>query len=500
MMEKELKYKFPEGFLWGGAIAANQTEGAWLEDGKTPQTTDVMVGIENDGHTPGIRYNIETGRYEMAQDPKKVYLANTGIDFYHRYKEDIKLIAGMGFTCFRTSISWARVFPGGDAMQPNETALKHYDDVIDTIRSYGMEPVITITHFDNPLDMMIKYNGWSNRKCIDLYLHYCDTIFRRYGGKVKYWLTFNEINNLFRRPFAAAGVLPSHTDPSKKFFDENYTEKEMHQALHNTMLANALSVRMFHKLVPNGKIGCMMAGSHAAVYAATCNPDDVLATIDAKRETYLFTDIMCAGYYPFWLTRLWDKRGVRPDIRDGELEIIRDNTVDYLGYSYYFSNVCKYEEGHMYDGGALVPGGAKTANEYCNEFSPDPWRFRKDPKGFRILIEEYADRYHLPMFIAENGIGLYEDESNGVPIQDPERVKYLEEHLKQLHMAIEDGAPVFGYCWWGPIDLVSSGSGEMDKRYGFIYVDYHNDGTGDLHRSIKQSYYRYKEIIENNGL
>ena len=181
MMEKELKYKFPEGFLWGGAIAANQTEGAWLEDGKTPQTTDVMVGIENDGHTPGIRYNTETGRYEMAQDPKKVYLANTGIDFYHRYKEDIKLIAGMGFTCFRTSISWARVFPGGDAMQPNETALKHYDDVIDTIRSYGMEPVITITHFDNPLDMMIKYNGWSNRKCIDLYLHYCDTIFRRYA-------------------------------------------------------------------------------------------------------------------------------------------------------------------------------------------------------------------------------------------------------------------------------------------------------------------------------
>ncbi len=498
-MEK-LKYKFPEGFLWGGAIAANQSEGAWLEDGKTPQATDVMVGIENDGHTPGIRYNTATGKYEIAQDPDKVYLANEGIDFYHRYKEDIRLIAGMGFKCFRTSISWARVFPGGDAATPNEKALAYYDDLIDTIRSYGMEPIITITHFDNPIHLMTEYNGWSNRRVIDFYLRYCDTIFRRFGGKVKYWLTFNEINNLFRRPFAAAGVLPAHTDPDKKFFDENYTEKEMHQALHNTMLANALSVKLFHQLVPGGMIGCMMAGSHASVYPATCNPDDVMATIDAKRETYLFTDIMCEGYYPYWLTRLWEKHDCRPEIRDGELEIIRDNTVDYLGFSYYFSNVCQYEEGHMYDGGALVPGGKKTVNEYCNEFSPEPWRFRIDPKGFRILINEYSDRYHKPLFIAENGIGLYESEDNGVPIDDPERVKYLEAHLKELWKAIDDGANVFGYCWWGPIDIVSSGSGEMAKRYGFIYVDRHNDGSGDLHRSIKKSYYRYKEIIENNGL
>lgn len=497
---KEIRYKFPEGFLWGGAIAANQSEGAWQEDGKTPQATDVMVGIENDGHTPGIRYNVETKKYEMAQDSAKVYLANEGIDFYHRYKEDIEMIAGMGFKCFRTSISWARIYPGGDAAAPNEKALAYYDDVIDTIRSYGMEPIITITHFDNPLHLMTEYNGWSNRKVIDFYLRYCGTIFRRYGGRVKYWLTFNEINNLFRRPFAAGGVLPGKTDPEKKYFDENYTEKEMHQALHNTMLANALSVRMFHTLVPDGKIGCMMAGSHAAVYPATCSPDDVLSTMDAKRETYLFTDIMCEGYYPYWLTRLWEKHDCRPQIRPGELETIRDNTVDYLGFSYYFSNVCAYEEGHMYDGGALVPGGKKVDNTYCQEFSPDPWRFRIDPTGFRILIQEYSDRYHKPLLIAENGIGLYESEKDGVPIDDPERVRYLEAHLKELWKAIDDGADVFGYCWWGPIDIVSSGSGEMEKRYGFIYVDRYNDGSGDLHRSIKKSYYRYKEIIENNGL
>ena len=499
-MKKDVKYKFPEGFLWGGAIAANQSEGAWLEDGKKPHATDVMVGITSDAHTPGVKYNTEKGKWEMSLYDDKVYLAHEGIDFYHRYKEDIKLMAGMGFKCFRTSISWARIFPNGDEVTPNEKGLLFYDDLIDTIKSYGMEPIITITHFDTPLNLMIEYNGWSNRRMIDFFMNYCNVLFRRYGSKVKYWLTFNEINNLYRMPFAAGGTIPSHYNPDSKDVAENYTEKELHQALHNTMVANAKCVKLFHSLVPNGMIGCMIAGSHLATYPASPDPEDVLACIDARRNTFMFTDIMAAGVYPEFLRKLWKDRNVCPEIKDGELELIRDNTVDYIGFSYYFSNVCKAEDGQLFFEGALKSGSKKVKNPYVTNFSPEPWVFPIDPKGIRVVLEDYTDRYHKPLFIMENGIGLDENETVGEMIKDPVRVKFLEDHLREVHKAIEDGCDVRAYLWWGPIDVVSSGTGEMKKRYGFVYVDRHNDGSGDMHRSIKESYYRYKEIIENNGL
>lgn len=500
MTDRKLQYKFPEGFLWGGAIAANQTEGAWLEDGKKPQATDVMVGIITDGHTPGVKYNPQTQKYEICLNPDKVYLAHEAIDFYHRYKEDLQLMAGMGMNCFRTSISWARIFPNGDELAPNEAGLKHYDDLFDTMLSLGMEPIVTITHFDTPLHLMCEYNGWSNRKMIGFFLNYCNVIFRRYGAKVKYWLTFNEINNIFRMPFAAGGVMPSHTDPDTVDFAANYTQKELHQALHNAMVANAQCVRLFHDLVPGGRIGCMIAGSHLATYPASCDPRDVLATLDARRNTFLFTDIMAAGVYPEYLRKMWKDQGIQPDIQEGELELIRDNTVDYIGFSYYYSNVCNAAVGAEFFEGTLTEGSRKVKNPYITEYSPSPWNFPLDPLGLRYVLEEYTDRYHKPLFIMENGLGLDETEIPGQRIQDPERVKFLEEHLKQVALAIEDGCNVLGYLWWGPLDLVSSGTGEMRKRYGFVYVDRHNDGTGDLHRSIKESYYRYKEIIANNGL
>ncbi len=497
---KDLKYKFPEGFLWGGAIAANQSEGAWLEDGKKPQATDVMVGITTDNHTPGLRYNEETKRWEMALYEDKVYLAHEGIDFYHRYKEDLELMAGMGFNCFRTSISWARIFPNGDETAPNEKGLKHYDDLFDTMLELGMQPIVTITHFDTPLNLMTEYNGWSNRKMVDFFLKYCDVIFRRYGSKVKYWLTFNEINNLYRMPLAAGGVVPGTYRPDAKDFYDNYTEKELHQALHNTMLANAKCVKLFRSLVPDGLIGCMIAGSHLATYPATCDPDDVLATLDARRNTFMYTDIMADGVYPAFLRKMWKDHGTTPVMQDGDLEIIRDNTVDYIGFSYYFSNACKKAEGEEFFEGALTKDSVKVKNPYVTEASPEPWKFPIDPKGIRFILEEYTDRYHKPLFIMENGIGLDETEVPGEMIKDPVRVKFLEDHLKEVHKAIENGCDVRGYCWWGPIDVVSSGTGEMKKRYGFVYVDRHNDGSGDMHRSIKESYYRYKEIIEDNGL
>ena len=403
MENKNVEYKFPEGFLWGGAIAANQSEGAWLEDGKKPQATDVMVGIITDGHTPGVKYNEETKKYEMSLYENKEYLAHEAIDFYHRYKEDLELMAGMGFKCFRTSISWARIFPNGDELVPNELGLKHYDDLFDTMLSLGMEPIVTITHFDTPLNLMTEYNGWSSRKMIDFFMNYCNVIFRRYGSKVKYWLTFNEINNIFRMPFAAGGVMPQNYDPDKDFM-ENYTQKELHQALHNTMVANAKCVKLFHDLVPNGKIGCMIAGSHLATYPASPDPKDVIATVDARRNTFLFTDIMAAGVYPEYFRRMWDKQGIRPEIKEGELELIRDNTVDYIGFSYYYSNVCNAQEGAEFFEGTISKGYRKVKNPYITEFSPDPWNFPIDPLGIRYILMEYTDRYHKPLFIMENGL------------------------------------------------------------------------------------------------
>lgn len=500
MAKKEITCRFPDGFLWGGAIAANQSEGAWLSDGKLPQATDVMVGISTDAHTPGLAYNEEKQQWEMALQEDKVYLAHEGIDFYHRYKEDLRLMAGMGFNCFRTSISWARIFPNGDETAPNEAGLRFYDELFDTMLRLGMQPIVTITHFDTPLSLMTRYNGWSDRRMIDFFLRYCNVIFRRYGSKVKYWLTFNEINNLYRMPLAAGGVVPSHYDPEAADFAAQYTEQELHQALHHTMLANALCVRLFHQLVPNGMIGCMIAGSHLATYPASCDPKDVLATLDARRNTFLFTDIMADGVYPAFLRRLWKEHNAAPAIEDGDLTIIRENTVDYIGFSYYFSNVCKAAEGEEFFEGTLIKGSKKVKNPYVTEKSPEPWHFPIDPMGIRYVLEEYTDRYHKPLFIMENGIGLDEMEASGEPISDPVRVQFLEAHLKEVHKAIENGCDVRGYLWWGPIDVVSSGTGEMRKRYGFVYVDRHNDGSGDLHRSIKESYKRYKEIIEQNGL
>lgn len=499
-MDKKVTYKFPEGFLWGGAIAANQSEGAWLEDGKQPQATDVMVGIITDRNTPGVKYNKETKKYAISLRDDRVYLAHEAIDFYHKYKDDLKLMSGMGFNCFRTSISWARIFPNGDELTPNEKGLKYYDNLFDTMLSLNMQPVVTITHFDTPLHLMTEYNGWSNRKMINFFMRYCNVIFRRYGSKVKYWLTFNEINNIFRMPLAAGGVLPSEPKEDAKNFMDNYTLKELHQALHNTMVANASCVKLFKKLVPNGLIGCMIAGSHLATYPASCDPKDVLATLDARRNTFLFTDIMAAGVYPEYLRKMWKDKDIEPQMKEGDLELIRDNTVDYIGFSYYYSNVCNACDGAEFFEGTLTKGSRKVTNPYLKDFSPDPWNFPLDPLGIRYVLEEYTDRYHKPLFIMENGLGLDEREEPGTQIDDKERVRFLEEHLKQVYLAIEDGCNVLGYLWWGPIDIVSSGTGEMRKRYGFVYVDRHNDGTGDLHRSIKNSYYRYKEIIENNGL
>ncbi|MDE5910202.1 MAG: glycoside hydrolase family 1 protein [Lachnospiraceae bacterium] len=492
-------YTFPKDFLWGGAVAANQIEGAWLEDGKLPNCTDVMVGIGSDGRTPGIRFNIQTGKYEMALKPDKKYLSHEAIDFYHRYKEDLQLIAGMGFKAFRTSISWARIFPHGDDETPNEAGLKFYDDLFGEMIRLGMEPVITLSHYETPLYLMTEYGGWSNRKLIGFFEKYARTVMERYSGKVNYWMTFNEINNMRTMPFAAGGYMPETNDPNAEDFAANYKECEMYQAAHHLFVASSLAVKACHELCPNAICGAMITTSPVAVYPYSCNPDDVFGALQAQRKTFFFTDVMCRGKYPAYIRRIWEGTDYEPVMEENDLQIIQDYPVDYLAVSYYRSSTYKHDYASENSSGGLTSGGIGTVNPYLRGTTPEPWCWPIDPKGLRYVLNVLTDRYQLPLFIVENGVGLDEQEINGRMIEDPERVKYLEEHLAQVAEAIHDGCHILGYLWWGPIDVVSAGTGEMRKRYGFIYVERFNDGSGDMHRSMKQSYARYKEIISNNG-
>ncbi len=496
----EQTYKFPEGFLWGGAVAANQCEGAWLEDGKLPNCTDVMVGIGLDARSPGLQYNTETGKYEMKLKEGKKYLSHEGIDFYHRYKEDLALMSGMGFKAFRTSISWARIFPQGDEEEPNEAGLKFYDDLFDEMLRLGMEPVITLSHYETPLYLMTEYGGWTNRKLIGFFERYARTVMKRYAGKVKYWMTFNEINMMRQMPFAAGGYVPSQYDPDAADFAANYTENDMYQAAHNVFVAASLAVQACHELCPGALCGCMITSSPVAVYPYSCNPDDVLGALDKRRQTFFFTDVMCRGKYPSYVRRIWEKNGSAPKMEDGDLEIITAGKVDYIAMSYYRSSVYKSDAATEENNGNVTSGAIGGSNPYLKETTPAPWCWPIDPQGLRYVLNELTDRYQLPLFIVENGVGLDETEIPGQTIEDPDRVRYLEAHLRQVGEAILDGCNVLGYLWWGPIDVVSAGTGEMRKRYGFIYVDRFNDGSGDLHRAPKRSYERYREIIAQNGV
>jgi 6-phospho-beta-glucosidase len=490
-----LKMSFPKGFLWGGAVAANQCEGAWLEDGKQPNVTDILVGIAS--REPGLKWNPETKKYEMALDPNKAYLSHEGIDAYHRYKEDLKLMGGMGFNAFRTSIAWGRIFPNGDEEEPNEKGLAFYDDVFDTMLENGMEPVITLSHYETPLHLVTEYGGWSNPKMIKFWNNYVRAVFTRYKGKVKYYMTFNEVNNLLKNPLVAGGVLTvdNPADPSDPI--GSTTEKDKWQAYYNLLVANAETVKTGHEIDPGAKVGIMMTASSVATYPYDCDPENVMGALTAQRMTnYYFADPNCLGIIPGYVKRVWRENDCEPVMTPEGDDLIRNYTSDYLAFSYYRSSTYHKDVEYSVDTGGIV--GAKP-NPFLKGTSPEPWCWPIDPAGIRFVLNTYYDRYHLPMFIVENGIGLDENLDENGEIDDPFRMEYVEDHLKYVHEAIQDGCEVMGYLYWGPIDVVSAGTGEMRKRYGFVYVDRFNDGHGTLERKIKKSYYRYKEIIESNG-
>ena len=471
---------FPKGFLWGGAVAAHQLEGGWQEGGKGVSVADVMTAGRH-----GVPREITDGVL-----PGKNYPNHDAIDFYHHYKEDIALLAEMGFKCFRTSIAWTRIFPNGDDAEPNEAGLKFYDDLFDEMHKYGMEPVITLSHFEMPFALVKKYGGWRSRKLVDLFVKFAVTCFERYKDKVKFWMTFNEINNQrnVNVPFTAftnSGVV--YKDGEDKF-------ATLYQVAHHEFLASAKAVIEGHKINPDFKIGCMLAMT--PVYPETCNPGDQVAALKEMDKSLFFGDVQVRGHYPSYIIKEWENKGYHIEMEDGDLDILAEGKVDYFAFSYYMSEATSCDPTHLID---RQGGFSKSVhNPYLKE---SDWGWAIDPIGLRYILNVLQERYEVPLMVVENGIGLHEtpDPSDGM-IHDDARIDYMRAHIEAMQKAVEaDGVDLWGYCPWGPIDLVSAGTGEMEKRYGFIYVDKDNEGNGTLARSRKKSFYWYKKVIETNG-
>ncbi|MGV9711365.1 glycoside hydrolase family 1 protein [Gordonia sp. NPDC003424] len=459
---------FPNGFLWGGATAANQIEGAYDAGGKGLSIQDVMPqGIT----TP------------PTAEPTPDNLKLEAIDFYHRHAEDIALFAELGFTVFRFSIAWSRIFPQGDETEPNEEGLAFYDRVLDELERHGIEPLVTISHYETPLHLARTYDGWTNRELIGFYERYCQVLFGRYGHRVTYWLTFNEINSVLHEPFLSGGIATPK---------DQLTQQDLHQAIHHELVASARVTRLAHEIMPQAKVGCMILA--VPIYPLTPNPDDVVATMRTAHSNYAFGDIHCRGEYPGYHLRRLREAGVELDITDQDRDDLR-NTVDFVSFSYYVS-VCETADTTATDGRDLFGG-------VPNPMLPQSeWGWQIDPQGLRIALNDYWDRWQKPLFIVENGLGAVDElvDIDGTPtVLDDYRIAYHNDHLVQVGEALADGVHVLGYTSWGCIDLVSASTAQMSKRYGFIYVDRNDDGSGTLARYRKKSFGWYRDVIGSNG-
>lgn len=472
--------EFKKDFLWGGATAANQIEGAYREDGKGLTIADVL---------PGGKIRMEVLRGDRPLEPVSpayTYPNHEGIDFYHRYKEDIALFAEMGFKCFRLSISWARIFPNGDEAEPNEAGLQFYDDVFDELHKHGIEPVVTISHYEMPLHLVEQYGGWQSRELIGFFERYSETLFKRYKTKVKYWMTFNEINSAFMMPIMSLGFSVKADDPER--------EQKIHQALHHQFVASARAVQLCHSIIPGAQIGCMIIA--APVYPYSSNPADVLkAQQEERRMNWFCTDVMVRGEYPSYALQFFEENGVKLDIRDGDLEEIARGTTDYIAFSYYMSQTAKADPSQVEKMSGNMMSGVKNPYLKASE-----WGWEIDPTGLRVILNSLYDRYRIPLFIVENGLGAVDKVEADGSIQDDYRIEYMGDHLAAAKDAVADGVDLMGYTSWGCIDLVSASTGEYAKRYGFIYVDKHDDGSGTMARRKKQSFDWYKNVIETNGV
>lgn len=466
---------FRDDFLWGGACAANQFEGAWDVDGKGPSIPDLCT---NGSHT-------SPKWVTTAVRSDRLYPSHEAIDFYHHYEEDIALFAEMGFKTFRTSINWTRIFPTGMETEPNEKGLEFYDKVFDCCKKHGIEPLVTISHYELPYALVEKYNGWASRELIEFYMNYCKAIFERYKDKVKYWLTFNEINMLLHMPFMGAGLL---------FAPGENVQQVKYQAAHHELVASAKAVKLAHAIMPDAMVGCMLAAGQ--FYPRTCAPADVQAAAEADRDNYFFIDVQSRGEYPVWAKKRMERAGIALQVEPGDEQLLKEGTVDFISFSYYSSRCTTVDPELMNkaSGNAIMDA---VKNPYLKA---SDWGWAIDPVGLRITMNSLYDRYQKPLFIVENGLGAVDKVEADGSIHDTYRIDYLRAHIEQMEKAInEDGLPLLGYTTWGPIDLVSASTGEMKKRYGFIYVDKDNEGKGTLARSRKDSFYWYKKVIASDG-
>ncbi len=464
--------------LWGGATAANQCEGGYNKGGRGLANVDVIP------HGPD-RFPVAMGKKKMFDFEEGYYYpGKEAINMYENFKEDIALFAEMGFKCYRMSIAWSRIFPNGDEETPNEEGLKFYDEVFDECMKHGIEPLVTICHFDTPMGLVKSIGGWKSRKMIDHYVKYAETIFRRYKDKVKYWITFNEINVILFFPFMGAGL----------FIGEDENEWQVkYNASHHELVASALATKIGKEINPNFHIGCMMAGGKT--YPYSCHPDDVWKAIESDRHHLFFIDVQSRGEYPNYLLKDLERKGLSIPFEEGDEEILKNNTVDFVAFSYYMTRVATANPELLAQTGGNMFTGVK--NPHLEE---SDWGWQIDPKGLRSTLNDLYDRYQNPLFIVENGLGAHDKPDANGYVEDDYRIEYMSSHIKEMIDAVNlDGVDLLGYTMWGCIDLVSASTGEMSKRYGFIYVDKDDQGNGTLKRTKKKSFDWYKNVIATNG-
>lgn len=469
-------FELPENFLWGGALAASQAEGGFDQGGRGLSNSDVIP------YGPR-RMDVKLGRIPAPRlEPGEYYPSHDGIDFYHRYREDIALMAEMGFKVLRLSISWSRLYPTGEEENPNLEGIAFYRSVFEECRKHGIEPMVTLCHFDIPMGLVEKYGAWRERKVIDLFLRYARTCFEEFSGLVRYWLTFNEINILLHSPFSGAGIA---------FKEGESREQVIYQCAHHILLASAQAVKLAHTYREDSQVGCMLAGG--SFYPYSCDPKDVWESVQKEQENLFFIDVQARGAYPSYASRLFREKDVRL-ITKPEDQAILKTTVDFISFSYYASRC------------AAADLKDKTANEgnvvrsvKNPHLKASQWGWAIDPLGLRITMNQLYDRYQKPLFIVENGLGAKDELMPDGTVSDPYRIEYLKEHIQSMKEAMEDGVALMGYIAWSGIDLVASSTGEMSKRYGFIYVDRNNAGEGTLRRIRKSSFFWYQQVIRSNG-
>lgn len=476
---------FPSNFLWGGAVAANQIEGGWDLGGKGLSVADVATykpNVDNKDYSRHVAFTLD-GVTKAAQDTDTTYYPKRrGIDFYHHYKEDLALFAELGFKVLRLSIAWTRLYPTGEETEPNPEGIAFYKALFEEMQALGIEPLVTLSHYEMPLALSVKYNGWTDRRVIELFVRFCRTCFAEFGPYVKRWLTFNEIDSIIRHPFTSGGILPELSRGNEL--------KCCYQGLHHQFVASALATKLCHEMLPGSQMGCML--TKLTTYPRTCAPQDVLATLNKNLDNYFYSDVMVWGEYPRLKWTELARKGLLPETQPEDSRILKEGCVDFISFSYYMS-MTESVDPHA----ERTPGN--TVLGVKNPYLPSSdWGWQIDAVGLRISLVELYDRYRKPLFVVENGLGAVDTLTAGGQVHDDYRIEFFRQHFIQMEKAIENGVELLGYTSWAPIDLISASTSQMSKRYGFIYVDQDDLGNGTLKRYKKDSFAWYQKVIATN--